>query len=206
MIEAFSLKTAHHFGDALASQARLRYSVFVRHHSLPHAHYDGMEYDEFDTPAAVYLVWRDPNLVVRGLMRVVPSSEPYMMEKYWPYLCQTRELPKSKDVWEVSRVCIDHTYPWRVRQVIMPALLAAIQEFSSRNGICAAVGVTRRSLLDHYLGDGAQWLGETMEVEGRQEAAFWVPTEHMRPHAHCAKHGLDHQPFSFEPLGRRSAA
>jgi len=206
MIEAFSLKTAHHFGDALASQARLRYLVFVRHHSLPHPHYDGMEYDEFDTPAAVYLVWRDPNRVVRGLIRLVPTSESYMMEKYWPYLCQTRPLPKSKQVWESSRVCVDRTYPWRVRQVIMPALLSAVEEFSQHNGVRAVVGVTRRHLLDHYLGNGVQWLGETMEVEGQQEAAFWVPTENMRPHAHCARHGLPNQLLSFEPLDRRIAA
>ena len=59
MIEAFSLKTAHYFGDVLASQAQLRYRVFVQHRGLHHTHYDCMEYDEFDTPAAVYLVWRD---------------------------------------------------------------------------------------------------------------------------------------------------
>ena len=45
MIEAFSLKTAHLFGDALASQARLRYRVFVQQRALPHPFYDGMEYD-----------------------------------------------------------------------------------------------------------------------------------------------------------------
>src|SRR5215831_13673730 len=82
MIEAFSLKNAHYFGDALASQARLRYRVFIQQRGLDHAHYDRMEYDEFDTPAAVYLVWRDQAQVVRGLMRCVPTSVPYMLERY----------------------------------------------------------------------------------------------------------------------------
>src|SRR5262245_62864515 len=118
MIEAFSLKTAHHFGDALASQARLRHRVFVQQRALPHSTYDGMEYDEFDTPAAVYLVWRDPTLVVRGLMRLVPTTVPYMLERYWPFLCQTRALPKSDRVLEVSRVCVDRTYDASVRLVI----------------------------------------------------------------------------------------
>lgn len=206
MIEAFSLKTAHHFGDALASQARLRYQVFVEQRALPHSHYDGMEYDEFDTPAAVYLVWRDPDLIVRGLLRFMPTTEPYMMEKYWPYLCQRRELPKSPQVWEATRVCVDRTYPSRVRQKIMPSLLCAVEEFSLQNGIDATVGVTRRHLLDHYLGDGVQWLGETMEIEGQPEAAFWIPTQRMRPHAHCAKMGLPSRLLSFEPLDRRIAA
>ena len=68
MIEAFSLATAHLFQDALASQARLRFRVFVEQRGLPHSHYDGLEYDEFDTPSAVYLVWRDQGQVVRGLV------------------------------------------------------------------------------------------------------------------------------------------
>lgn len=206
MIEAFSLKTAHHFGDALASQAILRYRVFVEHRALPHAHYDGMEYDEFDTPAAVYLVWRDTTSVVRGLIRLVPTTVPYMMEKYWPELCQRCALPKTEQVWESSRVCIDRTYPWNVRQIVMPALLSAVQEFSLRNGIRAVIGVTRKHLLEHYLGDGVEWLGQSMEIEGQQEAAFWVATENMRPQAHCRKYGLSNRLLSFEPLERRIAA
>ncbi|MGP0091332.1 MAG: acyl-homoserine-lactone synthase [Xanthobacteraceae bacterium] len=206
MIEAFSLKTAHHFGDALASQARLRYQVFVQHRALPHTHYDGMEYDEFDTPAAVYLVWRDPNLIVRGLLRLSPTTVPYMLEKNWPYLCQRRDLPKSPWVWEATRVCVDRTYPSRIRQTIMPALLCAVEEFGLQNDIRATVGVTRKHLLDHYLGAGVEWLGDTMEIEGEQEAAFWIPTENMRPWSYCAKLGLPDRVLSFEPLDRRIAA
>jgi acyl homoserine lactone synthase len=206
MIEAFSLKTAHHFGDALASQARLRYRVFVQQRALPHPSYDGMEYDEFDTPAAVYLVWRDPNLVVRGLMRLVPTTVPYMLESYWPHLCQKRALPKSDKVLEVSRVCVDRTYDANVRLVIMPELLCAIQEFSLHNGIEAAVGVTRKHLIDHFLRTGIEWMGEESEIEGEREAAFWAPTPYMRPVWHCAKYKIPNRVLSLEPLTQRIAA
>src|SRR3954447_22101668 len=47
MIEAFSLATAHLYQDALASQARLRYRVFVRQRGLCHSFYNDLEYDEF---------------------------------------------------------------------------------------------------------------------------------------------------------------
>ena len=59
MIDVVTLATAHYFGDALASQARLRYRMFVACRNIEHAHFDGMEYDRFDTPSAVYLLWRD---------------------------------------------------------------------------------------------------------------------------------------------------
>jgi N-acyl-L-homoserine lactone synthetase len=206
MIEAFSLKTAHHFGDALASQARLRFRVFVQQRALPHPSYDGMEYDEFDTPAAVYLVWRDPNLVVRGLIRFVPTTVPYMSQRHWPYLFETRELPNSDRVLECSRVCVDRTYDSSVRPRIMPELLCAGQEFCIHNGIEAVVGVTRKHLIGHFLRTGLEWLGEEHEIEGEREAAFWISTPHMRPVWHCAKYKIPNRVLSLEPLTQRIAA
>ena len=206
MIEAFSLNTAHLFGDALSSQARLRYRVFVEHHALNHKFYDGMEYDEFDTPAAVYLVWRDPRLIVRGLIRLVPTSVPYMMETYWPYLCEQSALPKSELIWESSRVCVDRTYKPDDRKIIMPKLLCAVQDFCQHHGYEAVVGVTRKHLLETYLPGKIQWLGTTREIEGNQEAAFSVPTEDMRPQAACAKNRIPKTVLSFELGTRRTAA
>ncbi len=206
MIEAFSLKTAHLFGDALASQARLRHRVFVQHRSLPHTSYDGMEYDEFDTPAAVYLVWRDPEAHVRGLMRLLPTTVPYMLQQYWPELCEHIPLPNSADIWEMGRVCVDRSYQPSARKIIIPELLCALQEFCQHNGIQAVVGVTRPHLVNYYVREGAQWLGEQAEIEGEQEAAFWLPAEHMRPEAHCAKYRLPHRLLSLEPLSQRIAA
>jgi N-acyl-L-homoserine lactone synthetase len=206
MIEAFSLNTAHNFGDALASQARLRYRVFVQRRALAHTFYDGMEYDEFDTPAAVYLVWRDQDQVVRGLIRTAPTCVPYMLESYWPHLCQTRELPKCRDVWEMTRVCVDREFQPAIRKRIIPELLCALQEFCQHNAIGAVVGVTRQPLLGYFLRDGVQWLGEVAEVEGEQEAAFWVPTPHLRPQAHCRLYGITRPVLSLEPVSQRIAA
>jgi len=206
MIEAFSLKTAHYFGDALASQARLRHRVFVERRGLTHSSYDGMEYDEFDTPAAVYLVWRDQKLVVRGLMRISPTSMPYMLKSYWPFLCQTRELPSCSDVWEVTRVCVDRNFdPYRRKQ-IFPELLCALQEFFRMRSIEAMIGVTRPPLLNHFLRRGVQWLGDIAEIEGELEAAFWVPTEHLRPDAYCRAYGIAHPVLTLEPVFPRIAA
>lgn len=190
MIEAFSLKNAHEFGDALASQARLRYRVFVEDRRLPHAFYDGMEFDEFDTPAAAYLTWRDPQQIVRGLIRLVPTTQPYMSEKYWPQLFQLRALPRRTDVWETSRVCVDRNYNDPIRKRIMPELLCGLYEFCVQEKIEAVVGVTRRALLDGYLPGGVQWLCEPVEVEGNLESAFWTPAPNIRPQAHCEALGI----------------
>jgi acyl homoserine lactone synthase len=206
MIEAFSFKTAHLFSDALASQARLRYRVFVEHRGLPHLHYDGMEYDEFDTPAALYLVWRDQDAEVRGMFRLIPTTVPYMLQQYWPFLCRSRPLPKAADVWELGRVCVDRTYSARERRLIIPELLCALQEICLADSIGAVIGVTRRHLVTHYIPAGAEWLGEPAEIEGEQETAFWIPAEYLRPEAHCAKLHIPPSVLSLQSLTRRIAA
>jgi acyl homoserine lactone synthase len=205
MIEGFSLKTAHLFGDALASQARLRYRVFVQHRGLPHPHHDGMEYDEFDTPAAFYLVWRDRSAEVRGMFRLIPTSLPYMLERYWPHLCRLRPLPKCACIWEANRVCVDRSYDHHTRKLIIPELLCALQEFCRARDIQAVVGVTRQHFVAHYIPSGVEWLGQPAEVEGELEAAFWIPAERLRPELRCKKFELPQQLLLMEPRGRIAA-
>jgi len=192
MIEAFSLATAHLFQDALASQARLRFRVFVQLRGLSHAHFEDLEYDEFDTPSAVYLVWRDGERVVRGLIRLLRTDRPYMLETYWPHLVATGELPHRGNVWEVTRVCVDKNVRPSIRRMILPELLTAAQEFLVARNAVGMIGVTREHLLSHFIRNGIVWLGEATSVEGERERAFFVPTANIRPAHHCEKYGISH--------------
>jgi N-acyl-L-homoserine lactone synthetase len=190
MIEAFSLATAHLFQDALASQARLRYDVFVRQRGLAHSSFDDLEFDEFDTPSAVYLVWRDEERVVRGLGRLLRTDRPYMLASYWPHLVDSGELPSSDSVWELTRVCIDKAVKPELRRTIVPELLSAITEFLEARDGDGIIGVTRQHLLSHFLRDGIEWLGKPAPIEGEVERAFFVPKDCIRPVHHCEKYGI----------------
>jgi acyl homoserine lactone synthase len=190
MIEAFSLSTAHLFQDALASQARLRYEVFVRQRGLAHSSFDNLEFDEFDTPAAVYLVWRDEDRIVRGLIRLLRTDRPYMLASYWPHLVDSRNLPSSGTVWEVTRVCVDKSVKPELRRTILPELLCAMAEFIEARDGEGIIGVTRQHLLSHFLRDGVEWLGKPAPIEGEIERAFFVPTRSIRPVHHCEKYGI----------------
>ena len=83
-IESFNLTTAHLYGDALASQFRLRHRVFIERVDYKVPTWKGMEFDQFDTPATQYFVWRDDEGEVRGVARLAPTSLDYMLEKIWP--------------------------------------------------------------------------------------------------------------------------
>ncbi|WP_184085874.1 acyl-homoserine-lactone synthase [Afipia massiliensis] len=190
MIEAFSIATAHRFQDALASQARLRNEVFVRRRGLQHSTFGGLEFDEFDTPAATYLVWRDEDRVVRGLARLLPTTRPYMLRSYWPHLVVDGELPASPAILEVTRVCVDKSLEPAQRKLVFPELLCAIQEILMATGGSGMVGVTKEHLLSHFVREGIRWLGPAAEVEGELERAFFVPTASIRPKFHCRKYGI----------------
>lgn len=187
MIEAFTLATAHHYGDALASQARLRYKTFVAHRGLPHQHYAGLEYDEFDTPAAVYFVWRDSSKMVRGLARLLPTTRPYMLQAYWPELVEDEPLPASPEIWEVTRVCVDRSLLPAQRLRVFPEIFAGIDEFCASQDIAAIVGVTRPHLITHHWRSGYRWLGRPAEVEGEMERAFALRSGEIRSQTACEK-------------------
>lgn len=193
MIEAFSWANAHHFQDALASQARLRYEVFVERRRLPHSFHDGLEFDEFDTPAAKYLVWRDERRVVRGLARLLPTTRSYMLQTYWPHLVDDGAPPSSAGLWELTRVCVDKSLEPSVRRTVLPELLCGVQEYLSRTAGIGIVGVTREHLLNHFIRGGIRWLGRPDVIEGEIERAFVVPTEFIRPEYHCRKFGIARQ-------------
>lgn len=206
MIEAFSIATAHFFQDALASQARLRHEVFVRQRGLPHTTFDGLEFDEFDTPAAIYLVWRDGERTVRGLARLLPTTRPYMMQSYWPELVADGMLPSSPAVIEVTRVCVDKSLEPSVRRTVFPELLCAIQEYLQRIGGAGMIGVTREHLLAHFVRRDIRWLGPPAEVEGKMERAFFVPTPAIRPEHHCSKYGIGRSVLTAVPSTAARAA
>jgi N-acyl-L-homoserine lactone synthetase len=190
MIEAFSVATAHFFQDALASQARLRFEVFVRRRKLDHSSWGGLEFDEFDTPAATYLVWRDPERVVRGIARLLRTTRPYMLQTHWPHLVEGGVLPSSPGIFEVTRVCIDKSVDPLLRRTIFPELLCAIQEFLQLHGGSGMIGVTREHLLSHFIRSGICWLGPAYEIEGEMERAFYVPVDSIRPVSHCTRFGI----------------
>ena len=207
MIEEFSLATAHLFQDALASQARLRYEVFVRQRGLAHSSFDNLEFDEFDTPAAVYLVWRDDERIVRGLVRLLRTDRPYMLASYWPHLVEGRNLPSSGAIWEVTRLCVDKAVKPALRRTILPKLLCAIAEFLEARDGDGIIGVTRQHLLSHFLREGIEWLGKPAPIEGEIERAFFVPTSSIRPVYHCEKYGIGGDVLRISrPAAERSAA
>ncbi|GAB6968864.1 hypothetical protein JCM25156A_29020 [Komagataeibacter kakiaceti JCM 25156] len=135
MIEVVTVENAKWCGDALAEQFKFRYRHFVTHEQWDVPFYKGMEYDQFDTPAAVYLVWRDNAGAVRGMIRLLPTNRPYMLETLWPDMLPSTNAPSCANVWEITRFGVERDLPFSLRRQISAELILACIEFSIINNI-----------------------------------------------------------------------
>jgi acyl homoserine lactone synthase len=198
MIEVVTLGTAHLFGDALASQARLRYRMFVACRNIEHAHFDGMEYDRFDTPAAVYLLWRDAVGETRCMARLLRTTEPYMVKSFWPHLADEEDLPSSPDVWEGTRLCADIALDRRTRQRALAELLCGVTEYLEMQGAKKLIGVTSRPQAMRLFPHDLEWLGEDAVIEGRMESAFRIPVESIAPQGARERYGFGRNVLCLE--------
>lgn len=140
-IDCFNMTTAHHYGDALAAQFRLRHNVFIERVSYDVPTWQGMEFDQFDTPATQYFVWRDADGVARGVARLAPTTLNYMLEEIWPDKITKIDMPKSGRVWEGTRFGVDNTLPPELRSRIVKELVCAYMEYAHMHGIDDIIGV-----------------------------------------------------------------
>jgi acyl homoserine lactone synthase len=149
-----------------------------------------MAYDEFDTPGALYFIWRDDNEVARGVIRLLPTTLPYIIQKHYPHMVTNGPLPAHPDIWEMTGVCIDRdVHPFQ-RKRICPEMLAGVHEYCLRTGISDVVGIACHHLIHHSFGQAVTWMGPPEMVDGKVEGAFSVPAEHIRPVARCEHLGI----------------
>lgn len=127
-------ETAHLHGETWISHHRLRHRLFVERQGWDVPSVRGLEHDEFDTPAAQYLVWRDEAGEVRGVARLLPTSRPYMVKKLWPDLVDG-ELPASDLTWEATRFGCCQSLGSAARRRAVAEMLCAMQEFGLVNDI-----------------------------------------------------------------------
>ncbi|MBB2158289.1 autoinducer synthase [Gluconacetobacter diazotrophicus] len=138
-------------GTALLDQYRFRYKQFVMREKWDVPNYRGMEYDQFDTPAATYLVWRDEEGSVRGLVRLLPTTCPYMTESLWPELIPDTGAPRSPEIWENTRFAVDGELPAAVRKQVSGELIVASIEFAIAQRISTYLIVSPRAILERTL-------------------------------------------------------
>jgi acyl homoserine lactone synthase len=167
MINIFNFETAHHYGDAFPSLLKCRYKEFVGRQQYEVPSFNGMEYDQYDTPAAIYFAWKDGKGKVNAGMRAVPTSRPYMIKDLWPHTVKHVELPENPKIWEITRFFIDREIHAEQRREAHGEILCALLEFAIHCGITNYIGTAPPTLWNHTFrrcGWPAQTVGDETDI------------------------------------------
>ncbi|PCJ95222.1 MAG: hypothetical protein COA45_12295 [Zetaproteobacteria bacterium] len=180
MIELVDISSASNFvGNPLAEQHKLRYRSVIERQKWDVPHHNGLEYDEYDNPAAKYLIYRDKLGIARGVSRFYSTHLPYMLEEKFPHFVTKIQIPKDEKIWEGSRYCIDHKISPKTRQDIINQLGIAYLEMGLNAGIDGIVGLTypvfwKKLFID--LGWPIEFIGDVTKLDnGHKAQAAWLP-------------------------------
>lgn len=123
------------YGSELVQMHRLRHEIFVEElgwSALTSP--DGLERDEFDDGAAIYLLAMEDG-VVHGSLRLLPTWKRCMISERFAEWAGRASVPAAGDAWEWTRWCPGTAR--RPRQLIRArgALITAAVEFARSRGI-----------------------------------------------------------------------
>ncbi|MGI9488265.1 MAG: acyl-homoserine-lactone synthase [Geminicoccaceae bacterium] len=180
-IQMVTWGNAHQCGEAWISHHRLRHRLFVQRLGWDVPTHEEFEYDQFDTPAAVYLLWCDEHGHARGAVRLIPTTRPYMIKELWPDMAGDTELPSNAQTWEATRLGVDRDLSPALRRRVLGELIVACLEFGMAHGLNEFLCVMPVAILKGVLarsGCAVELLGCSKKMAGHDVAAARVPVSH----------------------------
>jgi acyl homoserine lactone synthase len=143
--------------DAIGAARRrgmfaLRHRVFKERLRWSVASHQGLESDPFDNPQAMYVIDEDSPSCVKGCMRLLPTTGPYMLAQVFPELLGQASAPCRPDVWEISRFAFDKSaylahchwgFSFRVLDILAEAVSFALAQGVRRYVFATSVAVQR---------------------------------------------------------------
>jgi acyl-homoserine lactone synthase len=81
---------------------RHRYEIFVREKGWDIKSYNGLEFDQYDTPETIYVVDMNRDGEVAASTRMVFADNPIMLADVFSHMCE-REIPRNRECWELTR-------------------------------------------------------------------------------------------------------
>jgi len=164
-----------------------RHKIFIERlgWNLPVEH--GVERDQFDHPETLYVMTREPDGEVCGCARLLPTTEPYLLSEVFPHLMGGAQVPRSREVWELSRFAAATAKP---NPEVDPALntrclLAAAVKVAAAHGAMRLITVSPLGIdrLLHRMGVHAHRAGPPMFAEGKPIFACWIEIDEQTTEA-----------------------
>jgi acyl-homoserine lactone synthase len=140
------------------------------------------EIDQFDTPAAVYIVISDGLGEHAASLRLLPTARAHMIDTLFADLCPIG-IPASDTTWESTRLCLPQRHGAGRRRELRNMLISAMVDWALDHGIECYTGVLPASFRKEVLAMGwrAEPLGPEMRMPGGPVGAFMVHIDAQTP-------------------------
>lgn len=182
-----SFRTISQYGDLLVNfmEARKRVFIDTLHWHVPH--YDGMEFDQYDTPQARWVAIHEYGQILGGV-RLTPTTAKVGIYSYMLRDAQNGilpdiprdvlflEAPVDPNVWEASRLFITDDVPAQRRHEVQSILMTQMSESARELGATHVIGIVPAvfSRWLRRLGLDAVPVGRRFEIDGtRSQAALF---------------------------------
>lgn len=139
---------------------------------------NGVERDQFDHDDTLYVMTRDAEGAICGCARLLPTSAPYLLSEVFPHLMAGAPVPRSSEVWELSRFAAaavgqNATVDARIntRCLLAESVRIAAAHGAKRLITVSPLGIER---LLHRMGVHAHRAGPPMLAEGKPIFACWI--------------------------------
>jgi acyl homoserine lactone synthase len=174
-----SFENMHVHGELFANLLRARKQSFIvqRNWDLPEA--DGMEYDQYDTPASRWIAVHEFGQVLAGI-RLTPTTArcgiySYMIRDAQKGLLESIpqdllyfDAPVAPHIWESSRVFVSQNVPSNMRMRVQANLMGEMISAARTLGATQILGLVPAvwSRWIGRLGLDAEAAGPKMDIEG----------------------------------------
>lgn len=183
MIKYISRKNFDNNKEYVDQYYRLRKRVFCDQHGWVEPNPDGTETDQLDEDFHLYILYVDKeNDEVVGGVRLNPSTGTTLTHTIWADMLPDPDEFRSPNLWEVTRFCVDETRnTGRGRSFvnrIFLALMLAILDFASENGISAVMAVCESRFIRMFqaFSGGPEVISKKTEADGCEIALVIWPT------------------------------
>ena len=178
-VECVTIATNHLFsGNPIAEQHKLRYRTIIKRQQWDVPEHEDMEFDQYDNPASVYLIWRDEAGKARGVSRFYPTNRPFMLNEVFLHTVTYTDMPSGDNILEGSRFCVDHELDGYQRRRICHELIVAYLEYGLQHNISQMIGIMYPRYWNSLfikLGWDPVWLGDTVTTpDGKTSRAGMV--------------------------------
>jgi len=190
-----SMQNMHHHGNLMVNYLKARREVFIVSKGWQLPETDGMEFDQYDTPEARWIVVHQNGKVLAGI-RIAPTTarcglHSYMIRDAQLGLLQGLpldplflEAPVTDKIWEATRLFVVDGVPAQQRAVVQRLLMLHMAASAHSLGADQVIGIVP-AVFKRWLkriGMAAVAVGPTFELDGdKSQAALFNVTTAPKP-------------------------